>query len=137
MDWIVHTPALRHLHMGLAVTSGVVFATRGAATLRGHRWPRRTWVRQLAVVIDTGLLAAALRLLWMLHLNPLSLHWLQAKFVALVLYIGLGTLALKTLRRPGPRAWAYALALGCYGYIVTVAISHSSWGPVALVRHLH
>jgi uncharacterized membrane protein SirB2 len=136
MDWIVHAPALRHLHMGLAVTSGLLFAARGAATLRGHRWPRHAWIRQLSVVIDTGLLAAALRLLWVLHLNPLPLHWLQAKFVALLLYIVLGTLALKTLRRPGPRAIAYALALGCYLYIITVAVSHSPWGPVALAQRM-
>lgn len=136
MDWIVHAPALRHLHMGLAVTSGLLFATRGAATLKGQRWPRHAWARQLSVLIDTGLLAAALRLLWVLHLNPLPVAWLQAKLLALLLYIGLGTLTLTTLRRPGPRAWAYTGALACYGYIITVAVSHSPWGPVALAHRL-
>ena len=36
VDWIVHYPTLRHLHLGLAVPRGVVFSLRGAALLAGE-----------------------------------------------------------------------------------------------------
>jgi uncharacterized membrane protein SirB2 len=134
MDWILHTPAVRHLHMGLAVLSGSLFALRGAFVLRGQRWPLHPLLNRASAIIDTALLAAALRLLWMLHLNPLVTPWLQAKLVALLLYIGLGVLALRRARHRTVRLWCYFGALLCFLYIVSVAITHSPWGAVVLLR---
>ncbi len=128
MDWIVHYPALRHLHLGLALSSGALFAVRGAAVLARQRWPLRPTWQRLSVIIDTGLLAAALRLLWELRLNPLVVPWLQVKLAVLLLYIGLGLLALKYARRREAKALCYLGALACYGFLVSVALSHSPWG---------
>lgn len=131
MDWIVHYPALRHLHMGLAFTSGALFAVRGAALLARHRWPLHPVLGRISAIIDTGLLAAALRLLWELRLNPLLTPWLQVKLAALPLYIVLGMLAFKYARRHEARALCYLGALACYGFIVSVALTHSPWGLFA------
>ncbi len=131
MDWIVHYPALRHLHMGLAFTSGALFAVRGAALLARHRWPLHPVLGRISAIIDTGLLAAALRLLWELRLNPLLTPWLQVKLAALPLYILLGMLAFKYARRAEARALWYSGALACYGFIVSVALTHSPWGLFA------
>lgn len=128
MDWIVHYPALRYLHMGLALTSGALFALRGAAVLARQRWPLHPVLVRVSAIIDTGLLAAALRLLWELRLNPLVTHWLQVKLVVLLLYIGLGMLALKYARRREAKALCYIGALACYIFIVSVAWTHSPWG---------
>ncbi len=128
MDWIVHYPALRHLHMGLAFTSGVLFALRGAAVLARQRWPLHPVLGRVSAIIDTGLLAAALRLLWELRLNPLLTPWLQVKLAVLPLYIVLGMLALKYARRRETKALCYLGALACYGFMVSVALTHSPWG---------
>jgi len=130
MDWIVHYPALRHLHMGLAFTSGALFALRGAALLAGQRWPRHWVPQRLSVIIDTGLLAAALRLLWELRLNPFVVPWLQVKLLLLPVYIGLGLLALKYARRKRLRTLSYFAALACYGFMISVALTHSPWGAL-------
>lgn len=128
MDWIVHYPALRHLHMGLALTSGALFALRGAAVLARQRWPVHPVLGRVSAIIDTGLLAAALRLLWELRLNPLVTPWLQVKLAVLPLYIVLGMLALKYARRREARALCYIGALACYGFMISVALTHSPWG---------
>lgn len=128
MDWIVHYPALRHLHMGLAFTSGALFAVRGAAVLARQRWSLHPVLVRVSAIIDTGLLAAALRLLWELRLNPLLTHWLQVKLAVLLLYIVLGMLALKYARKREAKALCYIGALACYVFIVSVALTHSPWG---------
>jgi uncharacterized membrane protein SirB2 len=134
MDWIVHYPALRHLHMGLAFTSGALFALRGAAVLAGQRWPMHWVPRRLSVIIDTGLLAAAIRLLWELRLNPLVVSWLQVKLALLPVYIVLGALALKYARQRGAKTVFYIAALLVYGFMISVALTHSPLGAVEWVR---
>lgn len=134
MDWIVHYPALRHLHMGLAFTSGALFALRGAAVLAGQRWPMHWVPRRLSVIIDTGLLAAAIRLLWELRLNPLVVSWLQVKLALLPVYIVLGALALKYARQRGAKTVFYIAALLVYGFMISVALTHSPLGVVEWVR---
>lgn len=47
--------------------------------------------------------------------------WIMSKFIALLAYIGLGVL---TMRSAGTKRWlAFAGALVCYGYILSVAIT--------------
>lgn len=128
MDWIVHYPALRHLHMGLAISSGLLFAVRGAGVLARQRWPLHPVLRRLSVIIDTGLLAAAMRLLWELRLNPLVTPWLQIKLAVLLLYIALGLCTFKYARQREARALCYIAALACYGFILSVALTRSPWG---------
>ncbi|MBJ7313487.1 SirB2 family protein [Rugamonas sp. CCM 8940] len=52
---------------------------------------------------------------------PLAQGWLSAKVVALLLYIVLGTIALKRGKTRAVRATAFAAALACFGYIVAVS----------------
>lgn len=134
MDWTIHYPTLRALHMGLAYTSGAYFALRGAAVLAGQRWPLRPVPRRLSVIIDTGLLMVALRLLWELRLNPLAAPWLQVKLALLPLYIVLGALALKYARKRHLRTACYAAALLVYGFMISVALTHSPWGVADWAR---
>ncbi|MEK9951040.1 MAG: SirB2 family protein [Curvibacter sp.] len=128
MDWVIHYRTLHHLHMGLALTSGTLFALRGAALLARQRWAQHVALRRLSMVIDTGLLITALRLLWELRLNPLELPWLQAKLAVLPLYIVLGMCAFKYARQQELRALCYFAALACFGFIVSVALTRSPWG---------
>jgi uncharacterized membrane protein SirB2 len=113
-------------HMVLVASSGMLFALRGAAVLAGHAWPMRTPLRLASVVIDTGLLAAGALLWSLLSLHPLRDAWLGTKLLLLVLYVVLGTLALKRARAP-----AYAAATACFLFMVSVAVAHH---PLGMLR---
>ena len=131
MDWIVHYPTLRYLHTGLALTSGALFAVRGAAVLARQRWPLHQVPQRLGVIVDTGLLITATRLLWELRLNPLLTPWVQVKLVLLPLYVLLGLLTFKYARKRNARTFWYLAALACYGFLISVALTQSPWGVLS------
>ena len=88
-------PSIKLAHIGLVMLSGALFATRGAALLAGRAWPMTRGLRVASVAIDSLLLAAGVALWSLLSLQPLRDAWLGSKLLLLVLYVVLGTLALK------------------------------------------
>ena len=60
---------------------------------------------------------------------------LREKVLLLVLYIVLGTLALKRARTRSARAWCYAAALAVFLFIVSVARAHSPLGFLGYFTH--
>ncbi len=131
MSLIEHYATLRQVHIGFVTASGTLFALRAFATLVGARWPLRLPARAASWVVDTGLLSAG-SLLWAtLQINPLVQTWLGAKLALLLVYVGLGTMALRRARTPAARlAWTLA-ALGCFGWMVATALAHDVRGPLA------
>lgn len=127
MALIEYYPQIKLAHLALVTASGVLFACRGAATLARQRWPMTAPLRLTSIVIDTLLLAAGVTLWALLSLQPLRDAWLGTKLVLLVVYVMLGTVALK--RR---RAWAYAAALACYLFMVSVALAHHPLGALRI-----
>jgi len=119
----------KHLHMTLAVISGAFFAFRwGLSCLQSRRLHAR-WIRVLPHVIDSLLLVMAIYLCVLIQQYPLTHSWLTAKVFGLLLYIGLGTVAIKRGRQVAIRFWAGTLALLVFVYIFGVAHTHSplSW----------
>jgi uncharacterized membrane protein SirB2 len=124
MSLIDHYLTLRHAHIGFVTLSGSYFALRAFAHLAGARWPLALPARTASWVIDTGLLTAGALLWTALQFNPLRETWLGVKLVLLVVYVGLGTMALRRARTTGARlAWT-AAALACFGTMVAVARAH-------------
>jgi uncharacterized membrane protein SirB2 len=121
-------PHVKLVHVALVAASGTLFALRGAAVLAGQAWPLRPPLRLASVAIDTALLAAGAVLWSLLSLDPLRDAWLGAKLLLLVLYVALGTLALKRAR-----AAAYAAAIACLLFMVSVAVAHH---PLGMLRGL-
>ena len=121
-------PLIKHAHVGLAITSGSLFAVRGLAVLVGGRWAMRSPVRHASMGIDTLLLVAALLLLLVLQLNPFAVAWLRVKLMLLVGYIVLGTFALKRARGMGSRALFFIAALACFLMMYSVARTHNPLG---------
>ncbi|WP_119355037.1 SirB2 family protein [Azohydromonas sediminis] len=127
MTLIEAYPTLRHAHIVLVTLSGTLFALRAAGVLAGARWPLTPGPRFAAMGIDTLLLAAGVTLWITLGLNPLRETWLGAKLVLLVVYVGLGTMALRRARGTGTRlAWT-AAALACFGAMVAIARTHDAF----------
>jgi uncharacterized membrane protein SirB2 len=124
-------PQIKWMHVAAVIASGGLFALRGAGTLAGAAWPMWAPVRYLSYTIDTVLLTAALMLATLLHQYPFVHAWLTAKVCLLVVYIVLGSLALKRARTRQARAWCYAAALAVFLSIVGIARAHHPLGMFA------
>lgn len=129
MDYLL----LKTLHQSLVALSISGFAARGLGSLSGAAWVGRPLAKRLPHLVDSLLLLSALALLWALQLNPLSSPWLLAKLLGLLLYIGLGVLALQARRPAWQRGPAFVAALATVGWMVSVAISKSPWGFFQLI----
>jgi uncharacterized membrane protein SirB2 len=126
MALIDHYLAIKHAHMTLAATSVALFVLRGGGVLAGARWPMVAAVRRLSIVIDTLLIAAGSTLWWMLSLHPAREQWLAAKLALIVLYIVLGSLALRRAPTRLAKALAFAASLACIGTVAAVALAHDA-----------
>jgi len=108
--------------VGLSIAG---FTLRGAWMLRGSPRLRERWVRVVPHVVDTVLLASALVLVYGMHQYPFVHGWLTAKVIGLVVYIGLGMVALRFGKTRGVRLTAFVLALATFAWIVAVAVTHN------------
>src|SRR6185295_4981010 len=97
-------PEIRWVHICAVIASGSLFILRGAGVLAGARWPMWAPLRYLTYTVDTVLLTAALMLVTILHQYPFVQAWLTVKVLLLVVYIVLGTFALKRARTQRGRA---------------------------------
>lgn len=124
-------PMVLWAHRALVLISGTLFVVRGMSVMRGAAWPMTPGVRRTSVWIDSALLGAAVTLLYILQLNPFAVGWLTTKIVLLLLYIVLGTFALKRARTTTVRAVCFLAAVLCLGFMVTVAVAHHPLGIFA------
>lgn len=122
-------PQVRLVHITAVLVSGTLFLLRGSGVLAGARWPMALPVRLASYTIDTVLLTAALMLVTMLPSAVFANGWLATKLVLLVVYIGLGTFALKRGRTPRVRATCYVLALAVFAAMLAIARAHHPLGP--------
>lgn len=124
-------PQVRAVHIGAVLASGALFALRGVGVLAGARWPLAITVRTLSYSIDTVLLTAALMLLAMLPAAVFANHWLTVKLTLLVVYIVLGSYALKRGRSAHIRTVCFAAALVVYVAMFGIARTHQPLGWLA------
>ena len=122
---IEYYPQIRAAHLLAVVLSGTLFAARGLGVLAGARWPLHAIVRYSSYAVDTVLLTAALMLVSVLPAATFANHWLTVKLVLVVVYVGLGTLALKRARTPRGRVICYVAALVVFGVVIGIARHHS------------
>lgn len=121
--------SLKWLHVGCVIATGSGFVARGALMLTGSPLIEARIVRVAPHLIDTALLASAISMAVLARLSPLAHPWLAAKIVALLVYIVLGSLALRRARTRAQRIGAFAGAVFAFAYIVGVALTRDplSW----------
>ena len=124
---------LKTIHVTFAALSFSGFFIRGIWMLRDSPLLKQRWVRIAPQVVDTVLLASAIALAVQWRLSPLDQPWLMAKIIALVLYIGVGLVALRFGRTKTVRAAAWVLGMLIFAYIVSVAVTRSALGWLAFV----
>jgi len=124
-------PEIRFVHIAAVIASGTLFLLRGFALFAGAGWAMATPLRLSSHVIDTVLLTAALMLMTVVQQYPFVDGWLTAKVAFLILYIALGSVALRSGAARAVRVGCFAAALLVYGFIVSVARAHDPWGFLA------
>lgn len=130
MQWY---PLLKTVHVSSVALTLALFVLRGGWMLADSPWRHWRVMRILPHVVDTILLASAVALVVVVQQYPFVDPWLTAKVCALLVYIGLGTIALKRGRTKTIRLLALLTALLVFSYIVSVALSHNAWGLLLAV----
>jgi uncharacterized membrane protein SirB2 len=117
------------VHVTCVILSIGGFVVRFALSLRASPWLQNRWVRILPHVNDTVLLGAAIAMLVIASLNPFGVAWLNAKIAGLLIYIALGSVALRWGRSPRMRLGAFTAALIAFAYVVAVALGRDPAAP--------
>lgn len=124
---------LKHIHVAAVAMSFTGFVWRGWLMLCDSPRLHSRSVLVVPHVVDTVLLASAVVLALWLRQYPLAQPWLTAKVAGLVVYVGLGTIALKRGRTRRVRVVACLLALAVFGYIVSVALTRNPMGFLGII----
>jgi uncharacterized membrane protein SirB2 len=116
--------AVKHLHMLFITLSLGLFLIRGGLMLADSARLQQRFFRIAPHIIDTVLLISAISLA-MMYPGPKA--WLGAKVVGLLVYIVLGTIALKRGKTKTIRACALVASVLTFAYIIGVAFSKSAF----------
>lgn len=116
---------LKHIHVTCAVISFALFFLRGIWSFKGSPIMQQGWVKVVPHAVDTLLLASALGMAYLIEQYPLVDAWLTAKFFGLLLFITLGSVALKHGKTRAIRIAAWLGAQVVFAYIVLVATNHN------------
>lgn len=117
--------ALKTVHVTCVAASYALFFARGVWMMRESALLLRRWVKILPHLIDTALLLSAIWMAVMIRQYPFVNAWLTAKLLGLVVYIGLGMVALKRGRARRTRIAAWVAAQAVFFYIVAVALTRN------------
>jgi len=117
---------VKTIHVGCALLSILGFTARGVLMMRDSAILQMRLLKIAPHIIDTLLLGSAIWLAVSYGLSPADNPWLLAKIIALLVYIGLGTVALKRGKTKQVRIIAWFAALLVFAYIVAVAVSKSA-----------
>jgi uncharacterized membrane protein SirB2 len=119
--------ALKHLHMTFAGLSIGLFVLRGIWMFADSPRLNAKLTRIVPHVVDTVLLASAVGLMFVIHQYPFAQGWLTAKLLGLVLYIVLGTIALKRGSTKAIRGIAFFAAVAVFVWIFMTARMRMPW----------
>ncbi|MDX1455067.1 MAG: SirB2 family protein [Gammaproteobacteria bacterium] len=124
---------VKKIHILSALLSLALFVFRGGLMMKESPWLERPLLRIAPHVVDTVLLTTALWLMSLLHQYPFVHHWLTVKVVLLVVYIVLGSLALKRAKTKRMRIVFFGLAVATFLFIISVARTHNPLGVFSLL----
>jgi uncharacterized membrane protein SirB2 len=125
---------IKLVHVLAVFLSGALFLTRGLMVQTGRQvWAMSAMLRYLSYTIDTLLLAAALMLLAILPAAIYSNGWLTTKIALLLVYIVLGSFALKRAATQRRRLGFFAAALLTYALMLTIAWTHHPLGLLSVL----
>jgi uncharacterized membrane protein SirB2 len=119
---------IKQVHISAVLLSGGLFFMRGLLLLYGKQWAMAAPLRYLSYSIDTVLLTAALMLATMLPGAVFANGWLTVKLVLLVVYVVLGSFALKRGNNLRTRWICFIAAVSTFAFMLSVARTHQPLG---------
>lgn len=126
-------PEIKWLHIATVIASGLLFVLRGAGVQAQAAWPMHAAVRYASYSIDTILLTAGVMLATILPGALFANGWLMMKIGLLIVYIGLGSFALKRGRTRNQRLLFLSSAVLVYLVIIAIARAHHPLGPLHIL----
>lgn len=133
MQWIINNYSIiKIVHIVCVAISGSLFFLRGIWVVQESGNLAKRWVRTAPHIVDTFLLLSAILLAIGMQQYPFTHGWLTAKVVALLVYIGLGMVAIRHGHNHQLRIISWIAALVVFAYIVGVATTQSA--TLALIR---
>ena len=117
-------PVARDLHLLLVLLSVGLFVFRGTLMIVDSALLASRVLRILPHVIDVFVLASAVWLVLLLRQYPFVHGWITAKVLGVVIYVVLGSIALRRGRTRRTRITALVGALLTIIYIIGVARHH-------------
>ena len=124
---------IKTTHILCAISSISFFVIRGIWMLQSSQRLAQSWVKMTSRSIDTALLVSAVGLMFITEQFPGAMGWLTAKLTALLLYIGLGMVALHWGKTVQIRITALIASLLVFSYIVSVALTRD---PLSFLTYL-
>lgn len=115
---------VKQLHVALAVLTACSFCLRGYWMLARSPHLQSSWARRLPHVVDALLLATGVAMAVGLPISPLTEPWLAVKLLGVVVYVVIGSIALKRGRTYRQRVLALGVSLLVLAYIFGVALHH-------------
>ena len=119
------------VHVLSALVSITFFIVRFIWKVTDNPNLQKKFVKIAPHVIDTLLLLSALVLTVMISQYPFVNSWLTVKLIALIVYIGLGLVALRLGKTKAARRTAFVAAVALFAFIVSVALTHNPLGIFA------
>ncbi len=126
---------VKWVHIIAVLCSGSLFFVRGLMLLNDMKLGMAAPLRYLSYTIDTVLLTAALMLATMLPSGMFANGWLLEKIILLVVYIVLGSFALKRGRSRKSRALFFIAAVTVFAFMISVARAHHPAGIFFLLMN--
>lgn len=125
--------AIKHAHMMFAIISITLFMLRAWLAVPAPARIKSKFLKIAPHIIDTLLLAMGVWLAVLSNQIPFgNSPWLTAKVIGLVLYIIVGTIAIKRGKTHSQRLVATFAAIAIFAYIYGAAVSKSPLSWLAL-----
>ncbi|MEI8631577.1 SirB2 family protein [Vibrio sp. PP-XX7] len=111
-------------HIASAVISIIGFIWRWQLALRQSAMLGNKVLKIVPHIVDTVLLVSGFWMCILIDAYPFTRWWLTAKLLLLVVYIGLGTVAIKRAKNDRQRWISGLLAIAVFAAITAVAYLH-------------
>jgi len=119
---------LLSIHISTVVISLVLFNVRAYGLVKNAGWNKKRFLLVLPHINDSLLLFSAIGMCLQIDQYPFVNHWLSVKVIFLLVYIALGLKFMRKSEGVKQRWTLYVLAMCCYIFIVSVAITHHPLG---------
>lgn len=118
---------VKNAHITFALISIGLFILRATWSVRESAQLDKPWVKIAPHLNDTLLLGCAVYLMVISNQYPFAQPWLTAKLLALLVYIVIGSIAIKRGKTANARLFASLTATAVFAYIFAVALSKSPY----------